>query len=120
MIDYKNHNIVCETSSGLNKPFLPEELRKHVYVACHDFDHCGQREAKHRANTSYYWPTINKDVGEYVATCHPCQSVKSSRKLIPKARTFKVPDRRFSQLHIDVVGPLPKSEGMSYILSIFC
>ena len=31
----------------------------------------------------------------------------------------KFRSKRFSHLHLDIVGPLPKSEGMSYIFSIF-
>ena len=116
----KGVKIICETSTNTPKPFIPLNLRKYVYMACHDFDHCGQRESTIRASSSYFWPKLNKDVAHYVSTCHPCQSIKSVKKFIPKARTFDVPDRRFSQLHIDVVGPLPPSEGMSYILSIFC
>ena len=46
-------------------------------------------------------------------------SVKTPKGLIPKTRTFKVPDHRFQELHVDVVGPLPPSEGMQYLLSIF-
>ena len=59
-------------------------------------------------------------MSEYVKSCHPCQSVKPARKINPKAREFKVPDTRFHSLHTDVVGPLPESEGMRYILTILC
>ena len=30
----------------------------------------------------------------------------------------KVPDERFTFVHLDVVGPLPESSGMKYILSV--
>ena len=86
--------------------------------ACHDLDHAGQRETLHRARSSYSWPAMGKFVSKYVKTCHYCQSVKPRRRLVPKAKVFPVPDHRFQHLHVDVVGPLPPSEGMSYILTI--
>ena len=30
---------------------------------------------------------------------------------------FKIPDTRFDQIHIDIVGPLPPSEGQTYLLT---
>ena len=36
----------------------------------------------------------------------------------PQVAHIPVPDKRFSELQIDIVGPLPESEGMSYIMTI--
>ena len=40
------------------------------------------------------------------ATC-PCTSI-----------TMYLPDRRFGSLHVDIVGPLPESESMTYLFTI--
>ena len=61
---------------------------------------------------------MNKNVSQHVRQCHPCQASKPTRKINPAAKTFKVPPNRFSHLHVDVVGPLPESEGMRYLLTI--
>ena len=37
---------------------------------------------------------------------------------MPPTKQLPVPDRRFSDVQIDVVGPLPESEGMKYLLTI--
>ena len=110
---------MCELT-GNPRPFLPKSLRRAAFQACHDLDHCGQAETLRRLDKSYFWPKMSKETSEYVKSCHWCQSVKTKRKFTPKARPFKVPDKRFRQLHIDVVGPLPVSEGMSYLLTIIC
>ena len=116
-INYRGYNLLCEVTNR-PRPFIPKELRDSVYQACHDIDHAGQAESKRRVKSAYFWPKLQKDVAKYVKTCHSCQSIKPKRKYVPKPKTFKVPDRRFSHLHVDVVGPLLESEGMSYILSI--
>ncbi|GFX03332.1 transposon Ty3-G Gag-Pol polyprotein [Trichonephila clavipes] len=41
-----------------------------------------------------------------------------SRGLIEPMGTFSLPDARFSHIHIDIVGPLPPSEGHHYLLMI--
>ena len=61
---------------------------------------------------------MRKDVEAFARTCHPCQAGKSSKTENPGIGKFEVPDQRFSSIHLDVVGPLPPSEGMSYLLTI--
>ena len=63
---------------------------------------------------------MGRDTSKYVKTCHPCQTTKPTRKIIPKPKIFKVPETRFTHLHMDIVGPLPTSEGMNYLLTIVC
>ncbi|GFX10862.1 retrovirus-related Pol polyprotein from transposon 412 [Trichonephila clavipes] len=38
--------------------------------------------------------------------------------MVPKKGTFSLPDARFSHIHVDIVGPLPPSEGPHYLLTI--
>ncbi len=50
-------------------------------------------------------------------TCPHCQRTKVNRH--PKAphHVFQVPDARFDVVHIDIVGPLPLSQGYQYLLT---
>ena len=61
---------------------------------------------------------MKKDVIQYVRSCIPCQSVKSQRIIRPETSKSNIPDRRFSMLQVDIVGPLPLSRGLRYILSV--
>ena len=118
-IVFKGQKLLCETSTKI-RPFLPEKLRQEILQNLHSLDHAGQKEMVYRTSKNYFWPKLSKDVSKFVKTCHPCQTVKPAKTINPKAKIFKVPDTRFSHLHTDVVGPLPVSEGMSYILTILC
>ena len=118
-VDFNGFNLFCEVSEeNKAKPFIPKSLTASVFQACHDLDHCGQAESKRRIRSAYYWPSLGRDTSKYVRSCHPCQSIKPKKKYCPKPKTFKVPDKRFQEVHIDVVGPLPESEGMRYILTL--
>ncbi|XP_055932096.1 uncharacterized protein LOC129962374 [Argiope bruennichi] len=44
-------------------------------------------------------------------TCEPCQRSKVQRHTKATLGTFSLPDSRFQQIHIDIVGPLPPSNG---------
>nr|VZI38764.1 unnamed protein product [Spirometra erinaceieuropaei] len=45
------------------------------------------------------------------------QRVKTHRHTITPPGTFATPDARFSHVHIDLVGPLPPSNGSTYMLT---
>ena len=118
-ISYKGQKLLCEVSQSI-RPFIPKSLIPSILKTFHSFDHAGQKECQFRISSNYFWPKLKKDVSYYVKRCHACQSAKPALKINPKSRTFKVPEERFRQLHTDIVGPLPESEGMRYMLTILC
>ena len=50
--------------------------------------------------------------------CQDCQAVKSFKTIRLVQGKIPVPDQRFSHLQVDIVGPLPLSEGQRYLLTI--
>ena len=113
--------LYCELSQVNNpRPLVPKSLRNLVVNLFHHQDHPSARESIRRIAAEYYWPCLKNDVNYFVKTCHPCQKGKQSPTINPGTGHFDVPDKRFSTIHLDVVGPLPESEGMRYILAIFC
>ena len=71
-ISFDGVEIICETSTGTNRPVLPRSLRSAAFQACHDIDHAGQAETKRRLTSSYFWPKMKQDTSFYVKSCHPC------------------------------------------------
>ena len=115
------HSLYCEVSQSNNpRPLVPKELRDLIVNLNHHQDHPNAKETLRRASKDYYWPCIRANVESFVKTCHPCQSAKSGSTVNPGVGHFPVPDQRFSAIHLDVVGPLPESEGMRYLLTTFC
>jgi len=64
------------------------------------------------------WYNVRKDVANWARTCQACQTSKVNRHVQAPLATFDTPPRRFSHLHIDVVGPLPESDGYKYLFTI--
>ncbi|XP_064094386.1 protein NYNRIN-like [Macrobrachium nipponense] len=66
----------------------------------------------------FVWHGIRKDSLEWARTCVPCQTSKVSWHTESGVGEFPQPKRRFGHIHVDVVGPLPPSEGARYLLTI--
>ncbi|XP_051166838.1 uncharacterized protein K02A2.6-like [Leptopilina boulardi] len=61
---------------------------------------------------------MNKDITLWSKSCIDCQSSKITRHVHMKPAHFLPPESRFKHLHTDIVGPLPNSEGFTYLLSM--
>ncbi|BHF67819.1 hypothetical protein SprV_0301084800 [Sparganum proliferum] len=60
---------------------------------------------------------MHKDLKAWTRACIPCQRSKIQRHKKAPIGTFPTPDARFSHIHLDIVGPLPLSNGCSYLLT---
>lgn len=113
-----DQKIWCETSTGKNRPFVPEECRKEVFLKFHDLAHPGIRATRKLVSTRYFWPNINKDINHWTKTCISCQKSKVQRHTVSEQGRFDIPQGRFEHIHMDLVGPLNISNGFTYILTI--
>ena len=118
-IDIFGTKLVCETSDPKNpRPMVPISQRNLVINLLHHGDHPGIKETLRRVTSDYYWPKLRQEVTAFCKSCHPCQIAKQSTTVKPGIGDFEVPDKRFQFIHLDIVGPLPVSEGKRYILTV--
>ena len=57
------------------------------------------------------------DVQNWARSCVKCQRSKVHRHNTAPLGTFSKPDVRFDKIHIDLVDPLPPSNGCVYVLT---
>ena len=110
--------IMCDVSTGVARPYVPTKFRKTVFNVLHALSHPGVRASQRLLTSRFIWPSINRDVRNWTKTCLACQKAKIHHHIKTPIETFAKPDSRFSHIHIDIVGPLPPSDGFSYILTI--
>ena len=72
-----------------------------------------------KVEESYYWPGMKEDISTYVKQCMDCQVCKPQKAIRPPVDHRPILEGRFKDLQIDVVGPLPPSETMRYLLTVF-
>ena len=63
---------------------------------------------------------MRSNIRTFVKTCIKCQQAKIIRHNPAPLNSFKAPNKRFSHIHVDIVGPVPVSHGYSYLLSMIC
>lgn len=97
-----------------------KELREALLHDSHDaLGHLGPRKTLSRLSSSLFFPGMRKMVEKYVGSCNGCQRHKSRTTLKGgKLHSLPVPPRPFSDVAIDFVGPLPKSDGLDMLMTV--
>ena len=100
------------------RPVVPRSLVQPLLLHWHGLNHPGGRATLRGIRGRFVWSKMSSDCLAFVRSCQQCQR----SKIIRHARTPWVerplPDARFLSLHLDLVGPLPESEGKTYLLTI--
>lgn len=109
--------IWADTSLQVPRPFVPKSLRRVVFDSLHSLSHPGVRATRRLLTARYVWTSINSDSNAWTRTCLACQRAKVHRHTISPIGNFLVADRRFSHVHLDLVGPLPEADGFRYMLT---
>ena len=109
--------LLCDMSTGTPRPYVPQPFRRAVFDTLHSLSHPGIRATQRLVTTRFVWPGVNADVRQWARSCLHCQRSKVHRHTVTPLGTLATPDARFSHIHIDLVGPLPPSQGYSYLLT---
>jgi hypothetical protein len=102
--------------------FLPQIYRKRIMCEAHGAilsGHDALDKTYIRISSSYFWPSMKKDIQQHLDSCLQCQQrKKSSAKPLP-LQTLPTVDSPNYRIHIDLFGPLKTStEGNKMILCI--
>lgn len=119
----EQHNslFVCpETESNRLVLVVPVSLRRTVMEVHHDSPvgaHRGAKKTLEKLKTRYWWPGMKIDIENYIKSCRKCERTKRSWPEPGDLQPLEV-TKMFEHLHIDLIGPLPKTmSGNVYILS---
>ncbi|BHF74435.1 hypothetical protein SprV_0501752100 [Sparganum proliferum] len=108
--------ILCDVSTLLHRPFVPASMRRAVFQTLHGLSHPGIRASQKLLAERFVWPGMNKDVKAWTRSCLSRQRNKVQRLNKSPIGTYPSPDARFGHVHLDVVGPLPLSNGFTHPL----
>ena len=84
----------------------------------HNLSHPGKRESIRKIASRFYWPAMKSDIAQYVTDCVPCNRCKSGKIIRPPMVPRPILQPRLQHVEVDVVGPLPPSEGHTHLLTI--
>ena len=106
------------------KIYVPkdESLRGNIVKTHHDSPtagHPGNYKTLELVARSYFWPGMSREVKKYVQGCDVCQRTKVERRAsAAPLQPHLIPDRPWSHISMDLIGPLPTSQGKDAILVV--
>ena len=113
-----HNNIICDTSNNQLRPIVPSKYKQTIFNLLHNISHPGIKATRKLITARFTWININKDCTEWARTCVSCQKSKVQVHMKAPLNTFNTPARRFDNIHVDIVGPLPKSQEKQYLFTI--
>ena len=100
-----------------NKELREEILKKHHDPA--DIGHPGQHRMLELLKRTYWWPGLKEDIKKYIQGCFKCQQNKvQHQRKTGELHPLEIPQGPWQEISIDIIGPLPKSNGMDAIVVI--
>ncbi|CAI5673187.1 unnamed protein product [Oreochromis niloticus] len=110
--------LVCDVSTGRPRPVVPVSWRRRVFDSVHALSHPGVRASVKLVSSKFVWPGLRKSVKEWASACIPCQRAKVHKHIKAPLEQFFIPGKRFDHVHVDLVGPLPPSQGFTHLLTV--
>ena len=110
-------SLLCDVSTGKARPIVPEAWRRRVFDSFHSLSHPGARTTKKLVSSKFVWHGLGREVTIWARCCIPCQWSKVHRHTKAPLSKFEPTSRPFEHIHIDLVGPLPASQGYTYLLT---
>lgn len=98
--------------------YVPQSKRKELIEEFHRQCHAGYKSTTRHLARLFYWPKMKQDVRDTVRICEACQKAKVIRANQTPPTKIEMPKSRFSTLHVDLVGPLPPSDGYTHLLTV--
>ena len=100
-----------------NKELREEILREHHDPV--DIGHPGQHRMMELLKRTYWWLGLKEDVKKYIQGCFKCQQNKvQHQKKAGELHPLEIPQGLWQEISIDIIGLLPKSNGMDAIVVI--
>ena len=117
-LSYNGTTLLCDTSTGTARPVVPETFKRKVFETVHNLAHPGVRATRTLVSQKFVWRGMSKQVNQWTKSCLACQKSKVTRHTKAPLADYEVPKGRFSHVHVDLVGPLPPSQGFTYLLTM--
>nr|VZI26829.1 unnamed protein product [Spirometra erinaceieuropaei] len=110
-----NGNILCDVSTPSHCPFVPPSLRRKFFSSLRTLSDPGSRATDKLVYDRFVWPGMHKDLKAWTQACIACQQSKTQQHNKAPIGTFPGPGSRFSHVHLEIVCPLPLSNGCTRI-----
>ncbi|GFT17722.1 transposon Ty3-I Gag-Pol polyprotein [Nephila pilipes] len=112
---FSNVSKMPACSTKKKRSYIPESFRKIVFNSVPNLVHPGIKATTKLLKSKFVWPSINNDARTWTRSCLKCPKLHDTCS--PFQQYYNV-SKRFTEINLDIIGPLPSSEGFSYCLTI--
>jgi hypothetical protein len=113
----KYGDVWCEISGSVPRPYIPQSMRRDIFVSLHALSHPGVKSTQRLVLQRNYWPNAKADLATWCRECEDCQRSKVGRHTRSALGEMPPITGRFMDVHIDLVGPLESVSGFTYMLT---
>ena len=127
----KHKNYLIKNDLLLHNPkrpvsYVPQgDIRRTILQVYHDTavngTHFGRNKTIHKIQQRYFWPSMYKDINNYIKSCVPCAQFNTRRKKAPgNLKPIQPSERVWQLVSMDFHGPItPVSQrGNKYIICL--
>ncbi len=111
-------HLAGDVSTSNFRPIVPLKFRKIIFGHFHNVAHPGRLTSHRIISSRFVWRGLSSDVTAWACGCLACQRGKIHRHTHLVPLPIPIPQRHFSHLHVDLVGPLQYSNNFNYICTI--
>jgi hypothetical protein len=112
-------NLMCDVLLANPRPVVPASFRRVVFNSIHSIAHPGIRVTKRMISARYVWKGMGADIMSFCRDCQRCDRGKVTAMVHTQIQPIQLPVKRFSHVHINIVGPLQASpEGCTHLLTM--
>ena len=111
--------LFCDDSQGRLRPYVPQSMCFAVFRHFHSGSHPGIQAGIKLISRLVVWYNMRGDITKWTRECQQCARSKIHRHTTaPLESVTPPPSGRFTHVYVDLTGPLPVSNGHSYIMVI--
>jgi hypothetical protein len=107
-----------DVSTGVFHPIVPQNFLKDIFAHFHNISHPGRLPSRRMVSSRFVWRGLASGITTWSQACLHCQQAKIHRHTCLQPKPVPIPQRCFSHLHIDLVGPLQYSGGFNFIFAV--
>lgn len=117
-LDQSGTTILCDVSTESPRPIVPKSWQRKVFDIVHGLSHPSVRATRKLIASKFVWHGLHRQVGLWAKQCMDCQKAKVHQHVRAPLVNYPLCKARFAHVNIDIVGPLPPSQGNKYLLTM--
>ena len=112
-------SLLCDQAYSRLRPIIPQGLRYDVFKLYHSWSHPGAQTGIKLISSRFVWNGMKRDIRQWTRECQACARAKIQRhNVAPLDNVTPTPKDRFTNVYVDITGPLGESNGYNYLLVV--